>query len=334
MKVIFISSIFLVLFALIFPVAAAWNAPSEATVPDAPAGDGPDELFFVPPENAATADSETSVKFLDGGEVREISVRDYLLGAVAAEMPASFEPEALKAQAVALRTYLMRKLLSPSSAHPEADICSDSSCCAAWKAENQLRETWGDDYDANISKIKAAVDGTDGMTLSYGGEPILAVFHSSSSGMTEDAAEVWGGGEPYLVSVKSPESADTVPNYISSVTVSAEEFKSSILAAHPEADFSGDIQAWITDPVLTGSGRLSSVKIGGVTVRGTELRSLFGLRSTAVELTTDASTVTMTSTGYGHGVGMSQYGAQIMAQDGAGFEEILANYYPGTELVK
>ncbi len=332
MKVILIISVALALFSLIFPVAASWNAPAPARLPDTPAGDGGDGLFFVAPAESAPADSAASVTLLDGAETVTLSVRDYLLGAVAAEMPASFEPEALKAQAVALRTYLMRKLLSPSSAHPEADICSDSACCAAWKDVDFLREKWGTDFDANFSKIASAVDGTDGLTLSYEGEPILAVFHSSSPGMTEDASQVWGGGEPYLVSVESPESADTVPNFVTSVTVSAEEFKNTVLAAHPEADLSGDPQTWLGVPVLSGSGRLSTVTVGGATVRGTELRSLFGLRSTAIQLTAGPSTVTMTSSGYGHGVGMSQYGAQVMALNGASFEEILENYYPGTEL--
>ncbi len=339
MKVMLLFSTILVIFALIFPVAAAWNSAPAVPGPDAgaPAGDtgGGTEggLFYIPPEYAAPAkDALTEISLLAGGEIRNISVRDYLLGAVSAEMPASFEPEALRAQAVALRTYLARKLLHSTSAHPEADICADSSCCAAWKDEAYLREKWGDGFEANMAKIAAAVDGTDGEYLEYSGEPALAVFHSSSSGKTEDAGEVWSVPVPYLVSVDTPESAETVPSYTVSVTVSASEFKETVLSAHPEAELNGEPTGWITDPLLTSSGRISSVLIGGVPVTGAELRSLFGLRSTAIEFSATASAVTMTSTGYGHGVGMSQYGAQTMALEGADYREILANYYPGTEL--
>ncbi len=333
-----IISIVLVLFALIFPIAASWNTPSAADTPgdspDAPAGDGADGLFYVPPAPAAPGkDTDTTVTLLVDGETRDISVRDYLIGAVASEMPASFEPEALKAQAVALRTYLFRKLLHTTSAHPEADICADSGCCAAWRDLEQLKEKWGEAYESNLARISSAVESTDGVYLSYDSEPILAVFHSSSAGRTEDASEVWLRSVPYLVSVESPETAETVPNYTVSVTVSAEEFRDTVKAAHPEAVFSDSVAEWITDPVTTASGRLSSVLIGGVSVGGKELRSLFGLRSTAVTFEASTDSVTMTSTGYGHGVGMSQYGAQTMALAGKGFEEILENYYPGTELV-
>ena len=338
MKVIAIISVILVLFALIFPIAACWDRGeppnSGPSVPDAPAGDGADSLFYVPPAAPQTVrDTEAQVTLLVDGETRQISVRDYLMGAVAAEMPASFEPEALKAQAVALRTYLARKLVHPSSAHPEADICADSGCCAAWRSQEQLREKWGDAYGDNAARIAAAVEGTDGMILSFGGEPILAVFHSSSAGRTEDASEVWQSALPYLVSVESPETADTVPNYVVSVAFTPEEFCETVSAAHPEASFSGAPETWIADPVLTPSGRLDQVTVGGVTLTGREVRSLFGLRSTAVTFDVSAEAVTVTSTGYGHGVGMSQYGAQTMALQGKGFEEILENYYPGAELV-
>ena len=338
MKVITIVSVLLVLFALIFPIAACWDRTEptggDLSAPDAPAGDGADSLFYVPPPKPqAVRDAEAQITLLLDGETRDVSVHDYLIGSVAAEMPASFEPEALKAQAVALRTYLARKLLHPSSAHPEADICADSGCCAAWRSEDQLREKWGDAFEANLARVTAAVEDTDGMILSFDGEPILAVFHSSSAGRTEDASEVWQSSLPYLVSVESPESAETVPNYVVSVTFSPGEFREVLTAAHPEASFSDQPETWITDPVLTPSGRLDRVTVGGVTLAGRELRSLFGLRSTAVTFDVSAEAVTVTSTGYGHGVGMSQYGAQTMALGGDGFEDILAAYYPGTELV-
>jgi len=155
------------------------------------------------------------------------------------------------------------------------------------------------------------------------------VFHSSSAGATEVPASVWGGGYPYLVSVKSPETAEDVPNYVSTVTMTAQEFTDAVKERFPEADFSGTTAGWIGDVTLTESGRLASLKLGGVTVTGTQLRSLFSLRSTAVTIYTDGNTVTLTTTGYGHGVGMSQYGANVMAKSGSTWREILAAYYPG-----
>ena len=264
-----------------------------------------------------------------------MTLAQYLTGAVAAEMPASFEAEALKAQAAALRTYLLHKLyVDPSEAHRSADICSDSTCCAAWKSEDFLRERWGADFESNLDKIRAAVAATDGMYLSYDGAPALAVFHSSSPGRTEESGEVWADALPYLVSVESPETAGDVPDFVSELTVSVDEFRETVTTRFPEAVFSEDPARWIANVIYDGSGRLQTAAIGGVTVRGTELRGLFGLRSAAVtfEVTDDA--VTMTSTGYGHGVGMSQYGANVMARDGAAWQEILAAYYPGTQLLR
>ncbi len=334
MKVILLLSVVLVLFALIFPVAASWNF---AEAPADPEDVSPEEggaPFYVPDSPEYEPGDADPVVLLDGDKLLTVTVRDYLLGAVAAEMPASFEPEALRAQAVALRSYLFCKRLHRPSAHPEADICTDSSCCAAWKPEEYLRGKWGADFDANMAKITAAVDSTADMYLAYEGEPALAVFHSSSPGRTQASGELWPGALPYLVSVDSPESEADVPNFVASVTVSAKEFRETVLERYPQADLTGDLSEWIGASVLDGSGRLGSVSIGGVFLTGAQLRSLFGLRSAAITLDVGESTITMTTRGYGHGVGMSQYGANVMARGGLGFEEILESYYPGTQLVR
>ncbi len=339
MKAVILAAVILVIFALIFPLMVAYPNTRTADKPGGPAGDseGPEEVGDTVPEveDTGTMDGEFKLTLLDGGEVREMSLAQYLRGSLGAEMPASFEPEALKAQAVALRTYLLYKLrVNPSDAHPEADICSDSTCCAAWRDPESLREKWGGDFDANFAKIASAVAETDGLYISYGGEPALAVFHSSSAGRTEDSGNVWNSSLPYLVSVESPESAGDVPNYVSTVTVTPEEFSSAVAAAHPEADFTGETSDWIGTPVYSESGRLLTVTIGGIDVSGRELRSLFSLRSTAVTFNVTGEAIEMTTTGYGHGVGMSQYGANAMAKSGSTFREILENYYPGTEIVE
>lgn len=159
---------------------------------------------------------------------------DYLFGVVAAEMPAAFEEEALKAQACAARTYTVVRQASAHAAHPQADVCTDSSCCQAY-VERQAAETrWGISAGTYSAKISQAVTGTDGLGILYQGAPIQAVFFSSAPGQTADAVEVWGSQVDYLKSVSSPE-GDEVPNYRSQVVLTAEEVRSRVLAAYPGA---------------------------------------------------------------------------------------------------
>lgn len=276
------------------------------------------------------SDSKRNIRLLCGDTVSEISVSDYLTGVVAAEMPVSFEPEALKAQSVAARSYLQRAINSPK--HEGADICADSNCCQAYLTCEQLKASWGDKYEKYIQKISDAVGATDGEYLSYDGAPALAAFHSSSDGATEDASALWAD-VPYLKSVSSPETGDSVPNFISTVELSELDFRDTILYLKPEADMTGDASAWIGKTELSSSGRVASVVIGGVSFTGSELRTLFGLRSTDFELSYNDGKFTFTVHGYGHGIGMSQYGANAMAKKGADYREILAHYYPSTFLV-
>ncbi len=286
------------------------------------------------PESAAGGlDSELSFTVLTADGVETVTMSDWLPGVVAGEMPALFEEEALKAQAVAARTYIMYSMGREKPAHPEADVCDDPACCKAHSTDEELREKWGESYEENMARVLEAVRSTDGEYMSYGGEVIQAVFHSSSSGRTEDSAAIWQA-EPYLVSVESPETAEDVPNYVTSVTVSPEDFREAVLTVHPEAEFGEDPAFWLGAAVRDASGRVESVDIGGTQVPGTELRTLFQLRSTAFTLDYTAEGFLFTVTGYGHGVGMSQYGANVMAEDGADYEEILTHYYPGAELTR
>ena len=286
------------------------------------------------PESAAGGlDSELSFTVLTADGVETVTMSDWLPGVVAGEMPALFEEEALKAQAVAARTYIMYSMGREKPAHPEADVCDDPACCKAHSTDEALREKWGESYEENMARVLEAVRSTDGEYMSYGGEVIQAVFHSSSAGRTEDSAAIWQA-EPYLVSVESPETAEDVPSYVTSVTVSPEDFREAVLAVHPEAEFGEDPAFWLGAAVRDASGRVESVDIGGTQVPGTELRTIFKLRSTAFTLDYTAEGFLFTVTGYGHGVGMSQYGANVMAEDGADYEEILTHYYPGAELTR
>ena len=297
----------------------------------APASPAESPAAGRPPSPAAvTAAAPERVRLLLDGQVRELPLEEYLVGVLAGEMPASFAPEALKAQAVAARTYAL--YCAVGHKHAGADVCADPGCCQAWLDEERMRRSWGESYEQNLALLRAAVGQTAGEYLSYEGEPVLAAFHASSAGATEASGAIWSP-RPYLVSVPSPESAETVPRYVSRLLCAPLDFRDTLLAAHPEADLSGEPAGWLGPVEHDESGRVASITLGGVLVRGTELRTLFSLRSTAFTLAYGEEGFCFTVTGSGHGVGMRQYGAEVMAQNGADYREILAHYYPGTVLV-
>ena len=266
-----------------------------------------------------------------GPEVYDVDMQEYLIGVVAAEMPAYFEPEALKAQAVAARTYAM--YCAATGRHSDAQVCTDYACCQAWISREDMESNWGESFETNYAAISQAVEETRGEYLCYEGEPVFAAFHSSSCGATEDCGAIWNP-MPYLVSVPSPETADTVPGFVSQVELSSLDFRDTVLSAYPWADFTGEESSWVGEISLEDSGRVAWAVLGGVEIPGTEIRSLFSLRSTAFTLEYTGSGFLFTVTGYGHGVGMSQHGANLMAAQGSDYTQILAHYYPGTTLVK
>ena len=276
-----------------------------------------------------TQDSAFRLNILRDGTVEPMDLRTYLEGVVRAEMPASFESETLKAQAVAARTYTLYQLRQGKKHGDEADLCTDPGCCQAFLAEEQARKNWGDQAEVYAEKVSEAVRETDGQVILYEGEPILAVFHSSSSGQTRTAGNVWTNDLPYLQAVPSPEDGERIPNYYSRVEISPEAFCAAVRERWPEADLSGDPEVWLTRAVRDSGGSVETVLVGGQSVRGTELRSVLGLRSACFEWEVQDGTMVFFVTGYGHGVGMSQYGANRMAENGATYREILTHYYTG-----
>lgn len=278
------------------------------------------------------ADAAIALTAQINGETVQTTMADYLPGVLAAEMPASFETEALKAQAIAARTYILYRMQQTSEAHPDAQVCDDFACCAAYKSEETLRENWGAAFETNWAKIQQAVRETSGQYMVYEEKPIQAVFHSSSAGMTEDSGNIWGG-LPYLVSVDSPETEEEVPNFVTSVTFSADEFRRVILTTDPQVDLSGDVSEWVGEIVVGETGRVESAAIGNVNFSGTDLREMFDLRSTAFTLDYGGGQFVFTTTGYGHGVGMSQYGANVLAKKGHDCAEILQHYYNGVSII-
>ena len=280
------------------------------------------------PEPTRSPDGERRVKLLTPQGTLDLSMGEYLLGVVAAEMPADFPPEALKAQAVAARTDTVWRQ-NGHSPHPDGACCTDPACCKGWLSPEELTERWGADFDRLAAAVRRAVEETDGTVLLYGGEPIFAAFHACSDGSTEASENVWQEALPYLRSVSSPETAETVPGFYSELALSWAELRRVAEENLPATDLRGPGETWLTDPEYAESGRLLTVKLGGVELRGTRLRSLLGLRSAAVTWTCEEEGIRFRASGYGHGVGMSQYGARQMALDGADCWSILAHYYPG-----
>lgn len=289
----------------------------------------------IPPvQEADGLDRGITLRVLEGETVRTMTLDQYLLGVLRAEMPAEFEPEALKAQTVAARTYT-RYRMSRGGAHGDtADLCTSPACCQAYLEQERAWENWGAGAEAYEKKLAKAVADTDGEVILYGGEPILAVFHSSSSGWTRGAETVWQESLPYLQAVASPEAEAAIPNYYSRATVSVEEFRQWVKDALPEADLSGAPQSWLSRAVTDDAGNVETVDVGGITVKGSRLRSILGLRSACFSWDIQGGEFIFFVTGYGHGVGMSQYGANRMAAEGADYRTILTHYYTGVVIEK
>lgn len=262
------------------------------------------------------------VRGLDGS-TREMDMDSYLVGVVLAEMPASFEAEALKAQAVVARTYA-RKAYVYGGKHGDHSICTRSVCCQAYKSEEDYLADGG--KQESVDKVRAAVAATSGYVLTYEGVLIEATYFSCSGGSTEDAAAVWGTDFPYLQAVSSPGEEDAA-YYTDTVTFTGEQFRKLV-----ETALSGSPETWFGDVTYTAGGSVATMVIGEETYTGTQLRSLLGLRSAAFTVEADKQSVTITTRGFGHRVGMSQYGADAMAVQGSSYAEILAHYYKGTVL--
>lgn len=330
MKQVILAALALLLFLFLLPMLL-FGAGGAAALPSREGDTPPPTLpAAVTPVPGGEADRQTRVTLYraETGAVEELTMADYLWGVVAAEMPASFRTEALKAQAVAARTYALRKGSGGAAAHRSAMVCDDHTCCQAWLTRAEAAEVWGAEAAFYTDKIAAAVADTDGLVITYGGALIDAVFHSSSAGSTADAAEVWGTSVPYLKPVSTPE-GEEVPNYHTAVTVSLEDFKAAIRSKYPQASFGEDYTAWFGPVTYTAAGAVAVLPAGGAPVTGAEYRALFGLRSPRFTLAAGEEGVTFSVTGYGHGAGMSQYGANALAAQGLEFDAILTHYYTG-----
>lgn len=268
---------------------------------------------------------------IESGRVLKVPVREYVIGAVCAEMPASFGEEALKAQAVAAHTYAERQRLreqeSPSPELKGADFSNDTGKYQGYYTKDRIKEAFGEHFDENYKKIAAAADEVLPYVITYDDAPIIAAFHSMSSGFTESAENAWGAPVEYLVEVDS-RSDLTAPKFREDKRYKAAELKAALEAAFDGVSLGDDVSQWLRVLTISDSGTVLEASVEGHTVTGGQVRSALDLRSAAFEVRYEPDEIVITTKGYGHGVGMSQYGADAMAAQGKSWREIIGHYYP------
>ena len=281
----------------------------------------------------------TEFKILNAatGQVETVSVRDYVRGAVAAELPATFHAEAMKAQAVAAHTWALHCALTqrenPDPALKGADFSADPDHLKGYARAEDIKATYGNMADEYWDKITTAADSVMDYVLLYDGEPIQAVYHSCSIGVTESAENVWQASVPYLVPVEL-EGDLVAPAAEAEVTFTSAEMRALLTAAFDGLVLGDNPALWLSPVSYTESGYIMDIKVGNLTVNGKEVRAALDLRSASFAISYDSAEdlFTIHTQGYGHGVGLSQYGADYMARQGADFKEILTHYYTGVEL--
>lgn len=275
-------------------------------------------------KNGDTEEYVPAVSYTVGGEDME----EYLKGVVAAEMPVSFPLDALKAQAVASRTYAVRAVENAEFELAPADIGQ------AYITKEKMKENWGENFETYYAKICEAVDTTAGEIMEYDGEPILAVFHSTSAGETETAGNIWNYDLPYLESTDSQ--GDTfAPNYEVTKTISEDEIIASIKEKHPDFQAeAGTLFDTIKINERSQAGYITDISIAGMTFTGKEVREALGLRSSNFTVAKAEDGISFTTKGFGHGAGMSQYGAKYMAEKGSDYKDILDHYYKNVTIAK
>ena len=306
-------------------------AASTVELSPLPPGSGTEDATSTPAEPAGyTGDADVfRIQDASTGQVLELSRREYLLGAVAAEMPVSWPDEALKAQAVASHSYILycRDHAAPeSTAWLTADPARRQGCLT----DPVLHSYWGTAYEANYARLAALVDEVADTVLLYDGAPACTSYFAISNGRTEASENIWGSALPYLVSVDS--STDlAADHYEYTLTLSAQQAAQQLAALGITADLSAPAQ-WFGTPDYTAAGYIAALPVCGQRVTGTALRQALGLRSTCFTVQYQSGNFSFTTKGYGHGVGLSQWGAKALAEQGQCFDAILAHYYPGTTL--
>ena len=266
---------------------------------------------------------EVAVWRSNADKIEKLPLEKYIAGVVAAEMPADFEVEALKAQALTARTYIMNHMLRDGKEANGADV-TDTVEHQVYKDFAELKQAWGADYDKKLNKVARAVLETEGQILTYNGKPITATFFSTSNGYTENAEDLWENPYPYLTSVVSPWD-ESSPKFHHQTEINVKEFEKRLAVKLDSKSIGSIIER-------TGGNRVASVNINGKVISGQDVREALDLKSTDFSWKRKGDTIIITTKGYGHGVGMSQYGANGMAKEGKDFREIVTHYYQGVEI--
>lgn len=267
----------------------------------------------------------------DLNEVVKMNLHDYLICVVAAEMPVTFEYEALKAQAVAARTFTVKHMSSSCSSNSKAHVCTYHSCCQAYVSVERMKKNWQNDFNEKYDKIRQAVEDTDSLIMTYNNEPITVFYFSTSNGYTEACQDVFVKNLPYYKSVISSDEEDA-PNYHSYVKISKTEFCNTLKNKFNIEISENDIEQSLEIKYTPGH-RVDYAYFNGVAVRGTAFRTAFGLKSADFRFTFFDDYILIDVYGYGHGVGMSQLGANSMAKKGDDFSKILSHYYIDVQLM-
>ena len=330
MRKITSSILFAVLLVLIIPAFAFLGAKSP-----------PISLDPKPYPNHTLSDTDYEennfylVKDIDTNEVMQLTPNDYIKGVVAAEMPIDFHSEALKAQAVAAHTYALcqidQQLKNPSPELDGAYLSTDYTKFQAYSSIDDLKITWGKDFDLNYAKLSECVDGVINDVLTYENQPISAAFHSISGGITESSKNVWGQDISYLSPVVST-GDELSPAFEGSISLTDNEVSHAIVQKFPNATFPQEREKWFEIISRTDSNTISEIKVGSITTTGKVVRELLNLKSANFTVDFIDNTFTFTTNGYGHGVGMSQYGADYMARQGSSYQDILLHYYSGVSI--
>ena len=306
--------------------------PAAALANDSPGNEETKKVIAVQSQESDEG-ACISVMSSSTGKTEKIKLREYVIGSVAAEMPANYHPEALKAQAVASYTYA-KKVSEQNEKYKEsylgeADITDSPDTHQGYIDEKRRKEKWGDNFEEYEKKIEDAVDEVFGFFMTYNGDTALAVYHSNSAGKTQSAKTLWGTDIPYLTSVESP--GDKLsPDYITVHEFTKSEFRK--LAKKFDINLDGDASEWVGELTKADSGYVVSVRLGATEVSASKFRDEFGLRSCFFDIEYSDETFTVICCGYGHGAGMSQYGADYMARQGSTWREILKHYYTGIEI--
>ena len=277
--------------------------------------------------------SKISVYISQSGEIVKVDLEDYVLGVISGEMPAAFNEEALKAQAVVARTYAVKRLIYPCEKAEGADIC-DSVHCQVYMNKKDRMNSWDKNKAQDYwDKLQRAVSSTKGEVLTYNGELVLyPQFFSTSWGKTEDCSAVFSLSLPYLKSVSSP-GEDEAPKYKSKTIISSTQFINKINSNFKGANLNiSNLRNSVKISSRNQGGSVNEIKIGDTSIKGTQFRSVFDLNSANFNISFTNKAVVIETSGYGHGVGMSQWGANAMAEKGAKYNEILSHYYNGIQL--